>query len=92
MPSIVDMLYGLESPKQRCIYCDTYSQHNGWISLCNRNCYYGLCDLLESYEGGEVSKPDSRIVKYFTMHPEPSHSFFHEKITKYIMKNKIKED
>jgi hypothetical protein len=92
MPSIVDMLYGLESPKQKCIYCDKYSEHNGWESLCNRTCYYGLVDLLESYEKGAVSDPDARIVKYFTIYPEPSHTFFHEKISEYIAKSKLKED
>ena len=92
MPSIIDMLYGLESPKQNCIYCGKYSENNGWDSLCNRTCYYGLVDLVESYERGAVSDPDPRIVKYFTLYPEPSHTFFHKKISEYIAKSNVKED
>jgi len=80
------MLYPV-SNTQKCVYCKEVSSYGGWEGLCNRRCYYGICQLLEDYEVGKVSEPDQRIVEYFTLYPSPSHSFNYEKIIHHI-KNK----
>ena len=85
MPTLIDTLCGMNSSgMQTCAYCNKYSEYKGWESLCNRGCYYDLCDLLNSYESGKVVEPDPRIVKYFSKYPEPPHSFFYKKIIEYI--------
>ena len=77
-----------EDIKIECIYCEkTNTDYSGWDSLCDRKCYYGIVDLLTKYNTNEVSDPDPKIVKYFTINPEPTHSFFKDKILSYIIKN-----
>ena len=70
--------------EQTCIYCSKTSICSGWVSLCNRGCYYGICDLLYLYNDGKVSEPDPRIVEYFTKYPESYHLFSDKKILAYI--------
>ena len=78
-------LFNYEGIKIVCIYCDkTHIDYTGWASLCNRTCYYGICNLLDKYNNGEVAEPDPRIVKYFSKHPISSHSFSDEKIRLYL--------
>jgi len=78
-------LFNYEGIKVDCIYCEKIDiDYKGWDSLCNRTCYYGITDLLTKYNNGEVSEPDPKIIKYFTKHPDSSHSFFSEKILSYL--------
>ena len=82
----------LHGIKINCIYCDKINtDYTGWESLCNRTCYYGIVELLEKYNKNEESIPDPKIVKYFTEHPEPTHSFLSEKILTYIKETKIEK-
>ena len=83
MEALFQELYASE-PSVKCIYCDKISPYWGWTDLCNRTCYYGLCDLLEAYETGSVTEPDHRIVTYFTKNPKPTHSFIFNKLAVYI--------
>jgi hypothetical protein len=69
---------------QTCILCDKVSPYRGWDGLCNRACYYELSKLLEAYENGEVFQPDPRVVKYFSVFTEHSHSFVYEKVAEYL--------
>jgi hypothetical protein len=81
-------LFNYNNIKVDCIYCEkTHTDYTGWTGLCNRSCYYGICDLLDKYNNGNIIEPDSKIVKYFTMYPEVGHLFCNEKILLYI-KNK----
>jgi hypothetical protein len=86
MDVLFQELYGHVEPVY-CIYCKKTSPYWGWTDLCNRTCYYGLCELLEAYESGSVAEPDSRIVSYFTKNPKPSHSFIFNKLAIYIKAN-----
>jgi len=83
MQALFQELYASEAPVH-CMYCDKTSPYWGWTDLCNRTCYYGLCELLESYESGSTVEPDPRIVIYFTKNPQPSHSFIFKKLAIYI--------
>jgi hypothetical protein len=83
MNALFQRLYENEPPV-KCIYCDKTSPYWGWKDLCDRRCYYGLCDLLEAYESEKVAEPDPRIVTYFTKNPNPSHSFIFNKLAAYI--------
>ena len=69
---------------QNCFYCSKISKWRGWDNLCNRTCYYGLCDLLNSYENGEVENPDERLIKYFTKYRVPTHSFIFDKLKQFL--------
>ena len=71
---------------QKCIYCGIVSTCTGWSNLCDRRCYYNLKDLLFDYESGSIETPDPRIVEYFTLNPDPSHSFFFEKLKGFLSK------
>lgn len=82
------LIFNYSGIKINCIYCDKVNtDYTGWESLCNRACYYSLVELLDKYNEKDESKPDPKIIKYFTKHPEPTHSFSSEKILMYI-KNK----
>ena len=81
MTSIFEQIYA-NAATQTCICCNKTAPWRGWDDLCNRTCYYALCDLLNSFNKG--AEPDSRIVAYFTKYPEPSHSFNDEQIMAYI--------
>jgi hypothetical protein len=83
MTDLFDRIYA-GYPEQKCIYCDKTDRYRGWESLCNRVCYHGLCTILESYETGKVSIPDTRIVNYFTKHPNPQHGFAFTKLKGFI--------
>jgi len=79
-----------DAPEQKCLYCKKVELYSGWMSLCDRTCYYGLSNLLESYENGTVTEPDPRIVEYFKKYPEPEHTFMDfEKLKKYIKNLKL---
>lgn len=83
MASLFEIIYSQESMKtQTCIYCNKTANWRGWEGLCNRQCYYDICELLYEFNKGRT--PDSRIIDYFTRYPTPSHSFDSEKILKYI--------
>jgi len=56
-----------------CTYCGKTSPSCGWQGLCNRQCYYGLCELIEAYDHTNVL--DQRVIEYFLFHPKTSHSF-----------------
>jgi hypothetical protein len=59
-------LFNNKSMKIDCIYCEKINtDFTGWTSLCNQTCYYGICNLLDKYNNGEVSVPDPRIIKFF---------------------------
>lgn len=82
-------LFNYENIKVNCIYCEKENvDYTGWESLCNRQCYYGLSALVDKYNEKEEFEPDPKIVKYFTVNPEPTHSFSSEKILKYIKDKK----
>jgi hypothetical protein len=85
MSSLFEMIFPEESKQlQTCIYCNQTSTWSGWSSLCNRRCYYGICDLLDLYNNDDAAVADPRLVAYFTKHPLPTHSFSSEKILAYI--------
>lgn len=78
-------LFNYDGIKVDCIYCEKVNtDYTGWEGLCNRMCYYGISELLEKYNTGQVTDPDPKIVKYFTKYPEPNHSFVTEKILSFI--------
>jgi hypothetical protein len=80
------LLTRMEDDNVTCILCDKVSPNWGWAGLCNRTCYHGLCNLLEAFESGLVSDPDPRLLKYFTLYPNPSHTFIRNKLTKLMNK------
>ena len=86
MPSLFGLLCPDKEPAtvQTCMYCYKTQEYWGWVDLCSRSCYHGLTDLLNSYEKEEVSVPDRRLVRYFTKHPDPAHSFFFDRLSQYI--------
>lgn len=85
MASLFEMFYPVESKQnQTCIYCGITSTCSGWESLCNRRCYYGICDLLDLYNNDDAVVPDHRLVAYFTKYPSPHHTFNSQKIHAYI--------
>ena len=67
-----------------CTYCGKQMVQNGWADLCQRQCYYGLSELLTKYNSGPDEIPDPRIVVYFTKNPESGHSFNDEKILAFV--------
>jgi hypothetical protein len=67
-----------------CTYCGTQMFQNGWRDLCNRQCYYGICELLRRYNSGLDAIPDPRIVAYFTKNPNSGHQFDDKKILTFI--------
>lgn len=78
-------LFNNKSMKIDCIYCEKINtDFTGWTGLCNQTCYYGICNLLDKYNNGEVAVPDPRIIKYFSKHPKSTHTFSDEKIFLYI--------
>jgi len=81
--SLYDVLMNQAPHRQKCVYCNHEDFCSGWAGLCNRRCYYGLCDLLEKYNT-DSSEPDTRLVEYFTRYPSPGHTFHDEKIKAYI--------
>ena len=85
MSSLFEMIYPEESKKiQTCIYCCTIGTWSGWESLCNRKCYYGICNLLDLYNNDDAVVADPRLIEYFTKYTIPPHSFNDEKIRAYI--------
>jgi len=87
MSSIFETIYQEENhTQQTCVYCNNASTLNGWEGLCDRRCYHGLCDLLESYNSG--SEPDERVIVYFTKYPLTTHHFNNEKIKSFINRSK----
>jgi len=83
MSNILETLYN-NSPEQKCYYCSKVTKYRGWDNLCNRQCYYGLSNLLYDYEKGNVLEPDPRIVEYFTKYRVPTHSFIFDKLKEYL--------
>ena len=77
-----------EETKQVCGFCNKTSTYSGWFNLCDRRCYYGICELLGVYNGDSSSEPDPRLVTYFSK-GDPNHSFDNHKILEYI-KNSAK--
>jgi len=60
-----------------CIACASVVPESwGWKDLCNRGCYYTMCDLLDAYETGRVGLPDPRLVEYFTRNPDGGGHWF----------------
>ena len=85
MPTLADLLFGIDSHvTQKCEFCGKTAETSGWTGLCDRRCYYGLSDLIELYETGKRSEPDPRVIAYFTLYPEPTHSFMNEKTLSYL--------
>jgi len=85
MPDLIESLLGIDSQvTQACEFCSNVKEYRGWTGLCNRGCYYGLCDLIELYENGKVATPDQRVVVYFTKYPNTSHTFMNEKTLSYV--------
>jgi len=84
MSSLFEQLYPIESQQmQTCLCCKKVALYRGWESLCNRACYYDMCDLLYLYDR-DGGVPDERLVSYFTKYPEPAHWFSTDKIMAYI--------
>ena len=82
----IDKVYS-SIPQKKCISCGKMANYHGWSSLCNRTCYYDLCDLIAAYEKEEAAEPDPRIVEYFTKHSETEHGFPPvERLKKYMAK------
>ena len=77
------MIYASE-PEQKCIACGNTDKYTGWDSLCNRNCYYTLCQLFNSFENDQVAKPDPRLVEYCTKYPILTHCFNDEKVRMWM--------
>jgi hypothetical protein len=68
-----------------CIACRSSFEPSGWMDLCNRRCYYAMCDLLYDYETCKVDVPDARVVEYFTRNPDGGgHSFSPERVFTFI--------
>ena len=78
-----------ESIVSTCAYCgEKYDDDGSWQNLCDRRCYYGLTNLLEAYNksNGDV-QPDPRLVAYFTLNSDVTHSFCDDKIKLFIKKS-----
>ena len=74
----------------KCAYCGEEMVQNGWLDLCQRQCFYGLRELLVAYNSGPDEIPDPRIISYFTKNPESGHSFGDEKkILAFVAANKV---
>ena len=74
----------------KCAYCGEEIVQNGWLDLCQRQCFYRLRELLVAYNSSPDEIPDPRIVAYFTKNPESGHSFGDEKkILAFIAANKV---
>lgn len=74
-----------------CMICGEFSDdYTGWKDLCSRSCYYDMAELLYDYEEGRVEVPDMRVVQYFNVNPDGGgHTFYPDKIFKYIENSKI---
>lgn len=91
MVSIVQNFDVAETTK--CVACSSVFEAGGWTDLCNRRCYYAMCELLIGYETGQVDVPDSRVVEYFTRNPDGGgHMFSPSRIFEYIAHMKHEED
>jgi hypothetical protein len=80
------MIYASE-PEQKCIACGKTTTYNGWESLCNRNCYYTLGHLFNSFENEQVDQPDPRVVEYCKKYPKITHAFNDEKVRIWMGRN-----
>jgi len=56
-----------------CVYCGKTSPDQGWTGLCNRSCYYGLSELISSYDKTNIL--DGQVITYFRLYSKTSHSF-----------------
>jgi len=78
------MIYPEETKLQKCIYCGITNACSGWEGLCNRGCYYSICNLLTLYNNDDAVVADPRLVAYFTKYPLSNHTFHDVKILAYI--------
>jgi hypothetical protein len=77
----------------KCGFCADLVHPLGWTDLCSRRCFYGLRNLLDSFEKGETSVPDDRVISYFDKHPDKGgHRFEAEKIFAFIENNCSNDD